>query len=91
MTRMLYIFVITFGLSTGAALAQERIELESIYVKGNKEFPQTLYVVPWKEIKSKDRKEQPLVLHSLFGGLFDPVYGDPSGTAPKDNPVKSSR
>lgn len=71
----------------GTVLAQERIELESIYVKGNKEFPQTLYVVPWKEVKGKDRDEQPLVLHSLFGDLFDPVYADgdqaPSGRQSK--------
>ena len=60
-------------LLTNVTGAQERIELESIYVKGNKEFPQTLYVVPWKDIKGKDREEQPLVLHSLFGDLFDPV------------------
>ena len=62
-----------FALPAGFAGAQERIELESIYVKGNKEFPQTLYVVPWKDVKGKDRDEQPLVLHSLFGDLFDPV------------------
>lgn len=60
-------------LLANVAGAQERIELESIYVKGNKEFPQTLYVVPWKDIKGKNREEQPLVLHSLFGDLFDPV------------------
>lgn len=62
--------------SIESATAQERIELESIYVKGNKEFPQTLFVVPWKEIKTKGREEQPLVLHSLFGDLFDPIYGE---------------
>lgn len=64
----LLVLVAVFG-----AGAQERIELESIYVKGNKEFPQTLYVVPWKDIKGKDREEQSLVLHSLYGDLFDPV------------------
>ena len=58
-----------------AALGQERIELESIYVKGNKEFPQTLYIVPWQDVKARDRQEQPLVLHSLFGDLFDPLHG----------------
>lgn len=68
------------GLFTGflsqAALAQERLELESIYIKGsNKEFPQILYIVPWKDMKLKGHREQTLVLHSLFGDLFDPVYG----------------
>ena len=69
--------------SSGGIGAQERFELESIYVKGNKEFPQTLYVVPWKDIKGKRREEQPLVLHSLFGDLFDPVY-DGGGRSPDE-------
>lgn len=75
MNRVALILAVAVGVIANAA-AQERFELESIYVKGNKEFPQTLYVVPWKEIKGKDREEQPLVLHSLFGDLFDPVYGE---------------
>lgn len=59
------------------AAAQERVELESIYIKGNnKEFPQILYIVPWKDMKVKGHQEQTLVLHSLFGDLFDPVYGE---------------
>ena len=78
MNRVALLLVAAAGV-IGTAVAQERIELESIYVKGNKEFPQTLYVVPWKEIKGKDREEQPLVLHSLFGDLFDPVYGEGAG------------
>lgn len=56
------------------ALAQDRVELESIYIKGNKVFPQILYIVPWKDMKLKGHREQTLVLHSLFGDLFDPVY-----------------
>ena len=59
------------------ATAQERVELESIYIKGNnKEFPQILYIVPWKDMNVKGHQEQTLVLHSLFGDLFDPVYGE---------------
>lgn len=56
------------------AAEEERLELGSIYIKGSKEFPQALYVVPWKDVKGRERKDQPLVLHSLFGDLFDPVY-----------------
>ena len=66
-----------------AAFAQERIELESIYVKGNKEFPQTLYIVPWQDVKARDRQEQPLVLHSLFGDLFDPLHQAEGSGEPK--------
>lgn len=70
--------------SLQVASGQERIELESIYVKGNKEFPQTLYIVPWQDVKARSRQEQPLTLHSLFGDLFDPLYGaDDTPAAPK--------
>lgn len=70
------IVVVTLALlcTATSAVAQERAELESIYVKGSKEFPQTLYVVPWKDVKGRNRKDQQLVLHSVFGDLFDPVY-----------------
>lgn len=60
--------------SVPAAMAQDRVELESIIIQGNKEFPQILYIVPWKDMKPKGHREQTLVLHSLFGDLFDPVY-----------------
>lgn len=75
-TRILFCLVLLTGfLST--VLAQERLELESIYIKGsNKEFPQILYIVPWKDMKLKGHREQTLVLHSLFGDLFDPIYGE---------------
>lgn len=56
--------------------AQDRVELESIYIKGNKEFPQILYIVPWKDMKPKGHQEQTLVLYSFFGDLFNPVYGE---------------
>lgn len=57
------------------AVAQEgdQIELEITTIKGNKELPKILYLVPWKDIKQAKKAEQKLVLHSLFGDLFDPV------------------
>lgn len=78
------------AVATVPVAAQERIELESIYVKGNKEFPQTLYVVPWKDVKGKDREEQPLILHSLYGDLFDPVseINTPAATTGRRTPAK---
>lgn len=55
------------------ANAEDRIELEVTTIKGNKELPKILYVVPWQDMKSSKSKEQKLVLHSLFGDLFEPV------------------
>jgi hypothetical protein len=56
-----------------ASLAQDSIELKMTTIKGNKELPKILYIVPWQEIKPEPKPERKLVLHSLFGNLFEPV------------------
>ncbi len=55
---------------------EDRLELETTFIKGNKELPQILYVVPWKDSKSSRKKEQQIVLYSLFGDLFEPINPD---------------
>lgn len=80
--------ILTFGVSVGATMAQDRVEIESIVIKGNKEFPQILYIVPWKDMKLKGHKEQTLRLYSLFGDLFDPVYGLAGNVGPVQAPKK---
>lgn len=70
------LFVSLFGiycLNTVNAYAEDTLELETTFIKGNKELPQILYVVPWKDIKRSRRNEQQIVLFSLFGDLFEPV------------------
>jgi len=59
-----------------AGLAEDKIELRTTTIKGNKELPKILYLVPWKDIKKSATTERKLVLHSLFGDLFDPVLPD---------------
>lgn len=56
--------------------AEDILELETTFIKGNKEMPQILYLVPWKDLKKSKSKDQYLILHSLFGDLFDPVNTD---------------
>lgn len=71
--------IITFYLcivSIMTVQAEDRLELETTFIKGNKEMPQILYVVPWKDIKNSKKKEQQIVLYSLFGDLFEPVNPD---------------
>ena len=54
--------------------ADDTRKLDTTVIKGNKEAPQILYMVPWQETKTLTKKEeQKLVLHSLFGDLFDPM------------------
>jgi hypothetical protein len=69
------ITVIAF-LGITAVHADEKVQIETTIIKGNKELPQILYIVPWRDMKEERRKEQQLVLHSLYGDLFDPVYPD---------------
>ena len=72
---MVKIFAILLLVLCLPATAQEgdQIELEITTIKGNRELPKILYLVPWKDIKQAKKAEQKLVLHSLFGDLFDPV------------------
>jgi len=72
MKTFLYIISL-YAISLASSYSQDRLELETTFIKGNKELPQILYVVPWKDIKRSRKKEQQIVLYSLFGDLFDPV------------------
>lgn len=74
---MKYICIITLlsltMMTQSVGRAEDRIELEVTTIKGNKELPKILYVVPWKEMQRSRKDEQKLVLHSLFGNIFEPV------------------
>jgi hypothetical protein len=72
-TITLLLCILGFAI-TSQCLAQDRITLEITTIKGNEELPKILYIVPWKEIEASKSEEQKLVLHSLFGDLFDPIY-----------------
>jgi hypothetical protein len=52
--------------------ADDKLELETITIKGNRELPKVLYIVPWKRMKN-DNFDQKLVLHSFFKDAFDPI------------------
>ena len=73
-------------LTSYSAVAEDRIELRTTTIKGNKELPKILYVVPWKDIKQTKKAERKLVLHSLFGDLFDPVLPQQTSSASQLTP-----
>jgi len=53
------------------------INLDGVQIRGNKELPQILYIVPWQEIETKRRvKEQDIVLFSLSERRIKPVMPD---------------
>jgi hypothetical protein len=51
----------------------DRVELTTSFIKGNKELPQVLYIVPWQEVKKITKKPENMVLHSLYGNIFQPI------------------
>jgi hypothetical protein len=53
--------------------AQDKLELTTTFIKGNKELPQTLYIVPWQNIEKSKTTPENMVLHSLYGDIFEPV------------------
>ncbi len=61
---------------TAGAQNANQMELDTTVIKGNTELPKYLYVVPWQDRKSDQKVEQKLVLHNLYGDLFDPVLPD---------------
>jgi len=71
----LYMFGLITILMYNTAKAGDELELDTTFIKGNKELPQMMYIVPWQDMKTKQGKNaaQNLTLHSLFGDIFDPV------------------
>ncbi|PKF63477.1 hypothetical protein CW745_01105 [Psychromonas sp. psych-6C06] len=77
-----YLLLLMLGLSANVQASEEtqentqtedKLELTTTYIKGNKELPQTLYIVPWQSIKKKKTTPENMVLHSLYGDIFQPV------------------
>ncbi len=55
-----------------------KLKLNTLKIQGNRELPKALYIVPWQEVEIKNgkRDRQQLILHSLYGDLFDPITAD---------------
>ncbi len=69
------LLVLVIGLLYGTVNAEDEVELNTTIIKGNKELPQMMYIVPWQDMRSTKTNEasQDLTLHSLFGDVFDPI------------------
>ena len=62
-------FIFSFSL-----YAEDRIELESMSIIGNKELPKMLYIVPWKHSELPDMNAPPI--ESLIDEALAPVDRD---------------
>lgn len=52
---------------------EDEIRMETTRIKANRELPQILYMVPWKDFEAPEGKTQTLKLHDFFGELYDPI------------------
>ena len=75
MIRLILLITLLFSSAAFAENQQEidRVELKTSFIKGNKELPQVLYIVPWQTIKQVKKKASNMELHSLYGNIFQPV------------------
>jgi len=73
MAKNRLLLILSVILVSVSVTAQDTIELQTTTIKGNKELPKILYIVPWKSIKQAKQGQQQLVLHSLSDDLFNPV------------------
>lgn len=66
-------FAATLVFSTPALAEEDKIELETTRIKANKELPQILYIVPWKDFEAPTGQDRKLTLHDFFGDLYQPI------------------
>jgi len=76
------ILLLAIFLCTTAQAQDDKIQLETTRIKANKELPQILYIVPWKDFKSTQGDDHKLRLHNFFGDLYDPVLPSQLQEAP---------
>ena len=79
--RYFFIFASMLWFCSAICFAQDRIELKTIQIKGNKELPKILYVVPWQDAQRNKDAKQKLKLHNFFGELYQPLTPAPPLTA----------
>lgn len=70
-----YVFlaVLLAAVSVHASEDKSKIQLETTRIKANKELPQVLYIVPWKDFELSGSEDYKIKLHDLFGDLYDPL------------------
>ena len=67
---------LTLCLAAGAALAQDRADIDRTQVIGNRELPKVLYIVPWKKPPPGELSGKPVnsVLDDLMTALDRDVF-----------------
>jgi len=65
---------LTLAAAAGAALAQDRADIDRTQIIGNRELPKVLYIVPWKKPPPGDPSGKPV--NSVLDDLMAPVDRD---------------
>src|SRR3982750_509693 len=73
MSRNLLIALAAASLA-GAAFAEDKVEVDSTKIIGNRELPKVLYIVPWKKPMAGDLAGKPL--KSVVDEAMAPVDRD---------------
>jgi hypothetical protein len=74
MSTLLRILAASALAASGAALAQDRADLDRTQVIGNRELPKVLYIAPWKKPPPGDLAGRPLI--SVLDDALSPVDRD---------------
>ena len=72
--KLVYSSILFCLVFTSAIHAEDRIELKSTSIIGNKELPKMLYIVPWKNAELPDMNAPPI--ESLIDEALAPVDRD---------------
>ncbi len=68
------------SIETTQALSSEipdSVEMQTTKISDNTELPKILYLVPWKSVDSNQASHHQLVLHSMYGDIFNPQTPEP--------------
>lgn len=69
MKRTLFLLLIMH-----TAMAEDRIDLEGLEIRGNSELPKSLYIVPWKKTDRPVSAGRPAI--SLVNDILQPLDRD---------------
>ena len=72
MKYIIKLVIVVYALITGYLVnAEERIDMEAMSIIGNKELPNVLYILPWKQANLPEMVELPL--SSLINDALQPL------------------
>jgi hypothetical protein len=71
--KLTIVYLVLLFLSR-AVSAKDRVELDTAIIKGNKESPAILYIVPWKEMRIYNDEYQGFMIDDLQGDILTPVF-----------------